>query len=197
MSAANSRGRLVSLLPVKIKQTPNHCLNQTPSEIHKRGPVMERQPISKEGYAKVRAEIKELEDQKPAILERIKLAREEGDLKENAEYHAAREHLAHVERQIGEKRVKVSNCEIVDKANMPKGVVVYGSRVTVKDLSDGMEEIYEMVGPGEEDYDGDILKILTSSPLAQAMIGKKVGDKFEADIPAGTLKMQVVTIEDA
>ncbi|MDG2129094.1 MAG: transcription elongation factor GreA [Fuerstiella sp.] len=158
---------------------------------------MERQPISKEGYDKVRAEIQDLEEQKPAILERIKLAREEGDLKENAEYHAAREHLAHVERQIGEKRVKLSRCEIVDKADMPKGVVVFGSRVTVKDLADGMEEVYEMVGPGEEDYDGEILKILTSSPLAQAMIGKKVGDKFEAEIPAGTLKLQVVAIEDA
>ena len=73
----------------------------------------------------------------------------------------------------------------------------YGSRVTVKDLSDGMEEIYELVGPGEEDYDGDILKILTSSPLAQSMLGKKVGDQFEAEIPAGVLKMEVVTIEDA
>jgi transcription elongation factor GreA len=66
----------------------------------------------------------------------------------------------------------------------------------VKDLSDGTEEIYEMVGPGEEDYEGDILKILTSSPLAQSMIGKKVGDQFEAEIPAGTLKMEVVSIED-
>lgn len=157
---------------------------------------MERQPISKEGYDKLRAEIQELEDQKPAVLERIKLAREEGDLKENAEYHAAREQLAHLERQIGSKKVTLSSCQIMDKADMPKGVVAYGSQVTVKDLSDGMEEIYELVGPGEEDYDGDILKILTSSPLAQAMIGKKVGDQFEAEIPAGTLNMEVVAIQD-
>ena len=79
---------------------------------------------------------------------------------------------------------------------MPKGVVAYGSRVTVKDLSDDMEEVYELVGPGEEDYDGDILKILTSSPLAQSMLYKKVGDQFEAEIPAGILKMEVVTIID-
>ena len=59
-----------------------------------------------------------------------------------------------------------------------------------------MEEVYELVGPGEEDYDGDILKILTSSPLAQAMLHKKVGDKFEAEIPAGILKLEVVKIID-
>ena len=69
---------------------------------------MERQPISREGYDKLRTEIQELEDQKPDILERIKLAREEGDLKENAEYHAAREQLAHLERQIGAKKVTLS-----------------------------------------------------------------------------------------
>ncbi len=157
---------------------------------------MERQPISKEGYDKLRNEIQELEDQKPAVLERIKLAREEGDLKENAEYHAAREQLAHLERQIGSKRVTLGGCEIMDKADMPKGVVAYGCTVTVKDLSDGMEEVYELVGPGEENYDGDILKILTSSPLAQSMLYKKVGDKFEAEIPAGTLNMEVVSIQD-
>lgn len=157
---------------------------------------MERQPISKAGYEKLRAEIQELEDQKPGILERIKLAREEGDLKENAEYHAAREQLQHLERQIGTKKVTLSNCQIMEKGDMPKGVVTFGSRITVKDLSDGMEEVYELVGPGEEDYDGDILKILTSSPLAQAMLGKKCGEQFEADIPAGTLKMEVVAIEE-
>lgn len=157
---------------------------------------MERQPISREGYDKLRAEISGLEDQKPGILERIKLAREEGDLKENAEYHAAREQLQHLERQIGTKKVTLSNCRIMEKGDMPKGVVAYGSTVTVKDLSDGMEEVYELVGPGEEDYDGDILKILTSSPLAQSMLHKKVGDKFEAEIPAGTLNMEVVAIVD-
>ena len=78
---------------------------------------------------------------------------------------------------------------------MPKGVVSFGSRVTVKDLSDGMEEQYELVGPGEEDYDGDILKILTSSPIAQAMMGKKVEERFEAEVPAGTLNLEITAID--
>lgn len=155
---------------------------------------MERQPISREGYEKIRAEINELDDRKPDILQRIKDAREEGDLKENAEYHAAREALAHLERQMAEKRGRLAGCEIVEKGDISTDKVAYGLQVTVKDLSDDMEEIYELVGPGEEDYDGDIMKILTSSPLAQSMIGKKVGDQFEAEIPAGTLNMEVVAI---
>ncbi len=156
---------------------------------------MERQPISREGYEKIREEIRELEDvQMPAVTERIKIAREEGDLKENAEYHAAREQQGYIQAKINQLKTKLAGCEIVERSAMPKGVVTFGSKVTVKDLSDGMEEMYELVGPGEEDYDGDVMKILTSSPIAQSMLGKKVGDEFEAQIPAGTLKLQVVAI---
>lgn len=156
---------------------------------------MERQPISREGYEKIRKEIEALEETKPAILERIKTAREEGDLKENAEYHAARETLAHLERQIGTKRVQLSNCQIMEKLDGPKDTVMFGSTVRVKDLSDDMEEAYELVGPGEEDYDGDVMKILTSSPIAAALLGKKVGDMAEIDIPRGKLRMEIVAIE--
>lgn len=155
---------------------------------------MDANPISRAGYEKIRAEIDELETHRPEILERIKVARDEGDLKENAEYHAAREALQHLDRQIGTKRLKLSGSRIVEKSDMPKGVVTFGTLVTVKDLSDGMEEQYELVGPGEEDYDGDVMKILTSSPIAQAMLGKKVGDKFETEVPAGMLSFQITEI---
>ena len=159
---------------------------------------MKRDPLTKEGAERLRKELERLKKvDRPEIIAAIAEARAHGDLKENAEYHAAREALAHLERQVGEKRSRLASCEIVEKSAMPKGEVAYGSRVTVKDLSDGMDEVYELVGPGEEDYDGDVLKILTSSPLAQSMLGKKVGDQFEAEIPAGTLKMEVVSIEDA
>lgn len=157
---------------------------------------MERQPISREGYEKIRAEIEALEAQKPDVLERIKTAREEGDLKENAEYHAAREALAHLERQIGTKRLQLSNCQIMEKADGPKDSVAFGTRVTIKDLSDDMEEAYELVGPGEEDYSGEVMKILTSSPIAQGMLGKKVGDQVAVDLPTGkVLQLEIISIE--
>ena len=80
---------------------------------------------------------------------------------------------------------------------MPKGVVAFGSTVTIKDLSDGSLEKYELVGPGEENYDGEVMKILTSSPIAQGLLGMKVGDSVEVTIPRGVLRMQVVEIADA
>ena len=157
---------------------------------------MERQPISREGYDKIREEIRVMEEvDMPAIAERIKTAREEGDLKENAEYHDAREKQGYLQAKINQLKSKLSSCYIVEKSDLPKDVVVFGARVTVKDLRDDMEEAYELVGPGEEDYDGDVMKILTSSPIGQAMIGKKVGDRVEVDIPAGKLRLEIIRID--
>jgi transcription elongation factor GreA len=158
---------------------------------------MERQPITREGYDKLREEIRRLEQEEmPAIAEKIAAARAEGDLSENAEYHGQREAQGLLQAKINQLKSKLANCYIADKSQMPKGVVTFGSRVTVKDLSDDTLEKYEMVGPGEEDYDGEVMKILTSSPIAQSLLGKKVGEQVEVEIPAGTLRMEVVEIED-
>ena len=159
---------------------------------------MERQPISREGYEKIKVQIQRYENEDmPKIAEKIAEARAEGDLSENAEYHGQREAQGMLQAKINQLKTKLSNCYIADKSSMPKGVVNFGSLVTVKDLADGMEEKYELVGPGEEDYDGDVMKILTSSPIAQGLIGKKVGDQTEVEIPNGTVQMEVVAIEDA
>ena len=156
---------------------------------------MDPQPISRAGYDKIREEIRGLEeDQLPAVTERIKLARDEGDLKETAEYHAAREQQGYIQAKVSQLKSKLANCRIVEKSDMPKDVVAFGTLVTVRDLSDGMVEQYELVGPGEEDYDGEVMKILTSSPIAQAMMGKKVGDRFETEVPAGTLSFEITEI---
>jgi transcription elongation factor GreA len=159
---------------------------------------MDKQPISREGYDKLREEIRRLEDDEmPKIAEKIAEARAEGDLSENAEYHGQREAQGLMQAKINQLKTKLSHCHIVDKSTMPKGIVNFGSVVTVKDLADGLEEKYELVGPGEEDYDGDVMKILTNSPIAQGLIGKKVGDSVEVEIPTGTVRMEVVAIEDA
>ena len=158
---------------------------------------MERQPISQEGYEKLREEIRHLEyDQMPIIAEKIAEARAEGDLRENAEYHGQREAQGLLQAKINQLKSKLANCYIVNRADMPKGIITFGSRVKVKNLDDGFEEEYEFVGPGEEDYTGEIMKILTTSPLATAMMGKKVGEKVEVEVPAGLLKMEVVEIID-
>ncbi|MFH1302179.1 MAG: transcription elongation factor GreA [Planctomycetota bacterium] len=159
--------------------------------------MMDRHPISQEGYDKLREEIRFLENERmPEIVEGIAEARAEGDLKENTEYHAQREAQGMTQAKINQLKSKLANCYIADKSTMPKGVVTFGSVVTVKNLDDGLEEKYEFVGPGEEDYLGEVMKILTSSPLAVGLLNKKVGDSVEVAVPSGTLRFEVIQIDD-
>lgn len=158
---------------------------------------MDRQPITREGYDKLVQEIKHLDEVvMPEIAERIAEARAEGDLKENAEYHGQREEQGRVQAKINTLKTKLASCFIVDKADMPKGEVTFGSTVTIKDLDLDEEETYEFVGPGEENYDGPVMKILTTSPIAVALMGKKVGDKVEIQLPRGSMSVEVVKIVD-
>lgn len=159
---------------------------------------MERIPTTREGFEKLRDQIRELEDvEMPKIAQKIADARAEGDLSENAEYHGQREAQGLLQAQIDRLKSKLANTYIVDKAAIPKGIVAFGCVVTVRDLTDNIEEKYEFVGPGEEDYSGEVLKILTSSPLAKAMIGKKPGEQVEVPLPKGTRRMEIVAIADA
>jgi transcription elongation factor GreA len=159
--------------------------------------VMERQPITREGYEKLVAEIRHLETEvMPRIAEAIAQARSEGDLRENAEYHGQREEQGRVQAKINQLKSKLATCSVVDKADMPKGQVSFGSTVTVRDLDLDDQETYEFVGPGEEDYDGPVMKILTSSPIAKALMGKKEGDLIEVEVPRGTMRLEVVQIVD-
>lgn len=158
---------------------------------------MDRQPITQEGYDKLREEIRHLEENVlPEIAQRIAEARSEGDLKENAEYHGQREEQGRVQAKVSQLKTKLSACYIVDKSTMPKGQVTFGSTVTIKDLDLDEEETYEFVGPGEEDYDGPVMKILTTSPIATSLMGKKVGDKVEIALPRGSMSVEVVKIVD-
>jgi len=158
---------------------------------------MERQPTTREGYEKLREEIRHLENvEMPKITEGIAEARAEGDLSENAEYHGQREAQGLLQARINQLRAKLANSYIVDKSTLPKGVVTFGSRVTVRDLADDSEETYEFVGPGEEDYTGEIMKILTSSPLAKCLLGLKPGEQVEVPLPKGSCRMEVVSVAD-
>lgn len=159
---------------------------------------MDRQPITQEGYDKLLAEIKHIEEVVlPECVEALAEARDEGDLKENAEYHGQRERQGMLNAKVSQLKSRLAGCYIVDKSTMPKGVVVFGATVTVKDLEFGDEEVYEFVGPGEEDYNSEPMKILTNSPLAQALLNKKVGDIAEANTPNGTVKFEILKIESA
>ena len=157
--------------------------------------MMTRQPISREGYDKLKAEIRRIEEvEMPDCLAALKNAREEGDLSENAEYHAQRERQGMLNAKVAQLKGKLANCRIAEKGDTPAGVVAFGTVVTVED-EDGEVERYALVGPGEEDYMTDPMKILTGSPIGEALMGKKVGDTAEVDLPAGTSTLTVKAVE--
>ncbi|HEX6962701.1 MAG TPA: transcription elongation factor GreA [Lacipirellula sp.] len=141
----------------------------------------------------MKAEVAELETvQMPEIEQRIASARAEGDLKENAEYHGARESQGLLQAKINMLKAKLAGAELVDPATMPKDQVVFGATVKVKDLEFGDDEEFTLVGAGEEDY--DVGKILVTSPLAQGLLGKKVGETAEVQVPAGVNRFKILEI---
>jgi len=155
--------------------------------------MSDRIPMTRTGYAKIKKHLDRLEnDEMPEIEIRIGKARSEGDLSENAEYHGARESQGLLQAKINQLSDKLSRADIIDTSNLPKDEVVFSCTVTVKDLDFGDEETFVLVGAGEEDYDAG--RILITSPLAQGLLGKKVGDKTDIEVPAGTIKFEVLDI---
>ncbi len=155
--------------------------------------MSDRVPMTREGYNKIKAELDRLQDvEMPKIAEKIGEARQEGDLGENAEYHAQRENQGMLQAKINVLKNKLARAAIVDLSKLPKGEVVFGATVLVKDLEYDEEEEFTLVGAGEEDYDTG--KILVTSPLAQGLIGKKAGDQVEIPVPKGSIKYEILEI---
>jgi transcription elongation factor GreA len=149
--------------------------------------------MTRVGYDKLKADLEQLHSvEMPKILERLAIARGEGDLSENAEYHGARESQGMMEARINLLRDKLSRAVLVDPSQFPKDEVSFGSTVRLKDLNFDDEETFTLVGAGEEDYDTG--KILITSPLAQGLVGKKVGERVEIAVPQGTLKFEILEI---
>ena len=154
---------------------------------------MDSIPMTRTGYNKIRADIERMEnDEMPVILERLAAARAEGDLKENAEYHGARESQGMLQAKINQLKAKLSMANIIDTSNVPKDEIAFGATVVVKDLDIDDEEEITLVGAGEEDYDTG--KYLVTSPVGQGLLGAKVGDKVEIAVPKGTINFEVVSI---
>jgi transcription elongation factor GreA len=149
--------------------------------------------MTREGYEKLKADLDRMQNvEMIEVAKRIASARELGDLSENAEYHAAREDQGMLQARIDALKDKLARATIVDRSSLPSDTVVFGTRVKIKDLNSGAEEIYELVGPGDEDYDNN--KILTTSPRGQGLLGKKLGEIAEIRVPRGSLRYQIMEI---
>jgi transcription elongation factor GreA len=153
----------------------------------------DRVPMTREGYEKLKADLDRMQNSEMIeVAKRIAAARDLGDLSENAEYHAAREDQGMLQARVDALKDKLARAYMVDQTTLPKDTVVFGARVRIKNLESGEFEIYELVGPGDEDYDNN--KILTTSPRGQGLLGKKVGEIAEIKVPRGILKYQIVDI---
>ena len=153
----------------------------------------DRIPMSKEGYERRKAKLDKMKNEEMTrIAEQIAEARGFGDLSENAEFHAAVEAQGMLQARINELQNELGQAFIVAKPTGPSDQVVFGSKVRVLDLDLKEEEDFILVGPGDEDYDQN--KILMTSPIGQALVGKKVGEQVEVQIPRGVLKLKIVEI---
>ena len=156
---------------------------------------MNREPVTLEGERRLREELRELKSVKrPAVIQAIAEARAHGDLKENAEYHAAKEQQGFIEGRIATIEAKLSTAQIIDVAKLnPGGKVVFGSTVTLIDEMTGDEAVYQIVGDIEADIANNRVSI--SSPLARALIGKEEGDIATVQAPGGAKEYEIVSVK--
>ncbi|MBT2130297.1 transcription elongation factor GreA [Aliiroseovarius lamellibrachiae] len=154
---------------------------------------MDKIPLTRAGHTALSEELKTLKSiERPAIIEAIAVARELGDLKENAEYHSAREKQGFIEGRIKELEGVLSLAEVIDPRNM-SGTVKFSATVTLVDEDTDEEKTYQIVGEPESDLESGKLNI--KSPLARALIGKEEGDSVEVRTPGGERAYEILKIE--
>lgn len=148
-------------------------------------------PVTAEGKRRLQEELDRLTARLPVLAKLIEEAREKGDLRENAEYHSAREEMSMTNARIAELKGILAQAEIVDESRIDTSRIAFGAKVDLRDQR-GQVETWQLVGQGEDDPLEN--RILTTSPMGQALLGKRVGDTVEVKAPIGTLRYTVVRI---
>lgn len=155
--------------------------------------MIERMPISRMGFNRLREELENLErKERHDVIRAIEVAREHGDLRENAEYHAAKERQGHVEGRILELKDKLSRAEVIDCTEVGCTRAVFGTVVTMLDLDEDTEVTYQLLGPEESDVNQGIISI--QSPLGRSILGKQVGDEIKVVTPRGVREFEITDI---
>lgn len=156
---------------------------------------MTKYPMTVRGEQLLREELTELKSvQRPKVIEAIAAAREHGDLKENAEYHAAREQQSFIEGRLKEIEGKLGNAQVIDLRKLkPGGKVVFGSTVELLDADTEASVTYQIVGDDEADFASG--KISFNSPVAKAVIGKTEGDDVSVETPGGVKEYEVLSVK--
>jgi len=149
-------------------------------------------PISVEGYRHLEKELERLKQERPAIIEAIKEAREEGDLSENAGYDAARERQGMLEAKITYLESRMAQFQVIDINTMDGDKALFGATVELEDLDTGETKVYTLLGPDESDYASGSISI--HSPVGRALLGKEVGEEITVEAPRGRISYALVSI---
>jgi len=131
---------------------------------------------------------------RPVLAQRIKEARDQGDLKENADYHAARDDQGMEEAEIKRLEQRLANAQVADDVEKPDDMVFLGSVVKLKDTDDDTEDLYKLVGEASGNFDADEIEVTASSPLGAALMKSRVGETVKADLPRGVKHFEVMEI---
>ena len=149
-------------------------------------------PISKTGHEKLKEELVKLEAESIVVRQRVKEAREQGDLKENAEYIYGRQNLGFIEGRMGEIRGKLNFSKVVDCTELPCDKVAFGTVVKLRNTENDAKMVFQVLGPYDADLTDDSISML--SPIGDAMLDHVVGDTFTATVPRGDLEFEVLDI---
>ena len=154
---------------------------------------MNKVPMTVAGEKSLREELNHLKgEERPRVIAAIAEAREHGDLKENAEYHAARERQSFIEGRVAELEDMLARAEVIDPATLSGDTVKFGAKIELADEDTDEEVTYQIVGQYESDIKSGLLSV--SSPLARALIGKQVGDSVEVATPGGSKSYEILTV---
>jgi transcription elongation factor GreA len=154
---------------------------------------MDRVPMTPSGAAKLKELLTKLKEERPRISKDIETAREHGDLKENAEYHAAKERQGMIEAQIKDTEDKLARSEVIDPSKLSGSKVSFGATVTLLNLDTDDQVVYQIVGADESDIDKGLISV--SAPLARSLIAKEIGEEVTVKLPSGTRQYEIVNVE--
>jgi transcription elongation factor GreA len=150
--------------------------------------------ITQDEHAQITAKLEALKARRPELSKRIAEARALGDLKENADYHAAREDQGLDEAEIRRLEKRLASASIADGADIPDDIVFLGAVVRLKDLGDDTDDLYKIVGEASGKFDADEIEVTATSPMGEALMKSRVGDTVKVDLPRGTKRFEVLEI---
>lgn len=150
--------------------------------------------VTSQEKEKLEARLAGLIANRPVLAKRIAEARAQGDLKENADYHAARDDQGLEEAEIRRLKKRVKNAQVADDIDVPEDMVFLGAVVRLKDMDDGTDDLYKLVGEASGSFDGDEIEVTTQSPMGESLMKSRVGETIRVDLPRGAKRYEIMEI---